>query len=78
MSRHPGTSPDHEAHVRTRAHAIWEKEGRPHRKEKEHWEKALRELGAEKEHDSSTVQRNKKQSAGAGVSSAKRKPPSRR
>lgn len=78
MTRQPSKSPDHEGHVRKRAHTIWEKEGRPHGKEKEHWEKALQELGAEKERDRSTVQRNKKQSAGTGVSSAKRKPPSPR
>jgi len=30
--------------VRQRAHEIWEQEGRPHGKEKEHWERAEREV----------------------------------
>lgn len=30
--------------IRRRAHEIWEQEGRPHGKEREHWERAEREL----------------------------------
>lgn len=32
--------------VRRRAHQIWEEEGRPEGKDAEHWERALREVGA--------------------------------
>ena len=36
-----------EERVRERAYFIWEREGRPHGKELEHWNAALRELEAE-------------------------------
>jgi len=39
--------PEIEEKVRARAHAIWEKEGRPHGKQFEHWERAKRLLAAE-------------------------------
>lgn len=35
--------------IRQRAHEIWEREGRPEGKEKEHWERAEREIGDEAE-----------------------------
>jgi hypothetical protein len=31
--------------IRKRAHEIWEQEGRPEGKEREHWERAEREIG---------------------------------
>jgi ferric-dicitrate binding protein FerR (iron transport regulator) len=34
--------------VRLRAYQIWEREGRPHDKAKEHWEQALQELGVDR------------------------------
>jgi hypothetical protein len=38
--------------VRFRAYQIWDREGRPHGREQEHWFQALRELGLdEPEHD---------------------------
>jgi hypothetical protein len=37
-------SPDRDELVRIRAYAIWEEEGRPHGRDKEHWERALREM----------------------------------
>jgi hypothetical protein len=33
--------------IRKRAHQIWEAEGRPHGRDREHWEQATRELAAE-------------------------------
>lgn len=78
MSRQPSKSSDHEGQVRKRAHAIWEREGRPHGKEKEHWERALEELGAEAERDRSTDPEKKKQSTSSGASGAKQKRPSSR
>ena len=39
--------PEIEEKIRARAHAIWEKEGRPHGKHLEHWERAKRLLAAE-------------------------------
>jgi len=41
---------DREEKIRTRAHEIWENEGRPAGREQEHWERARREFEAE-EHD---------------------------
>ncbi|MDP9132414.1 MAG: DUF2934 domain-containing protein [Nitrospirota bacterium] len=37
---------DREARIRERAHAIWEEEGRPVGKEREHWERAAKEVDA--------------------------------
>lgn len=34
----------HESTIRQRAYAIWEEEGRPHGREWDHWERALREI----------------------------------
>ena len=39
--------PEIEEKVRARAYAIWEKEGRPHGKHLEHWERAKRLIAAE-------------------------------
>jgi hypothetical protein len=36
--------PDHESVIRERAHAIWEREGRPEGRELDHWLTAEREL----------------------------------
>lgn len=36
-----------EEEIRARAYAIWEREGRPPGREKEHWEQARREVEAE-------------------------------
>jgi hypothetical protein len=33
--------------IRKRAHQIWESEGRPHGRDREHWEQAAREMEAE-------------------------------
>jgi hypothetical protein len=33
--------------IRERAYHIWEAEGRPHGRDREHWERASREIGAE-------------------------------
>jgi len=35
---------DKEEKIRQRAYEIWEREGRPHGHEAEHWEKATREI----------------------------------
>jgi hypothetical protein len=35
-----------EAHIAKRAYEIWEKEGRPHGRDREHWLKAVEELSA--------------------------------
>jgi hypothetical protein len=39
--------PDRDDRIRRRAHEIWEREGRPHGKDAEHWEQAQREVDAE-------------------------------
>lgn len=36
-----------EEEIRARAYAIWEREGRPTGREKQHWEQARREIEAE-------------------------------
>ena len=36
-----------EDRIRRRAHAIWEREGRPEGRQQEHWERARREIEAE-------------------------------
>lgn len=38
-----------EDRVRTRAYELWEKEGRPHGKDKEHWVEAEREHSAQQQ-----------------------------
>lgn len=38
---------DREARIRDRAHAIWEEEGRPEGRDREHWERAAAEVEAE-------------------------------
>jgi Protein of unknown function (DUF2934) len=37
---------DREQQIRERAHQIWEEEGRPQGREREHWERAAREIDA--------------------------------
>ena len=34
----------HESAIRQRAYAIWEEEGRPHGRERDHWMKAAQEV----------------------------------
>ena len=41
--------PEIEERIRARAHVIWEKEGRPHGKHLEHWERAKRLIAAEEQ-----------------------------
>ena len=38
---------DHDARIRERAHAIWESEGRPEGRDREHWDRAEREISDE-------------------------------
>jgi hypothetical protein len=38
---------DREARIRERAHVIWEEEGRPVGKEREHWERAAKDVDAQ-------------------------------
>jgi len=38
---------DRDERIRRRAHEIWEREGRPHGKDAEHWERAAREIDGE-------------------------------
>ena len=38
-----------ERRIRDRAYAIWEREGRPKGKDRQHWEQATRELDAERD-----------------------------
>jgi len=40
-------SPDQEALIRKRAYEIWEREGWPHGRDREHWDQAAREVAAE-------------------------------
>lgn len=40
-------TPDHESRVRQRAHEIWEREGRPEGRDREHWAQAEAELASE-------------------------------
>jgi hypothetical protein len=42
----PGPPPDLER-IRTRAYQIWEQEGRPHGRDREHWHEAERQLAVE-------------------------------
>jgi hypothetical protein len=36
---------DHEERIRKRAHEIWETEGKPDGQDRQHWERASREIG---------------------------------
>jgi hypothetical protein len=38
---------DREDRIRRRAYEIWEREGRPHGREQEHWDRAVQEIEAE-------------------------------
>jgi hypothetical protein len=40
-------SEDREERIRARAHLIWEQEGRPQGRDKEHWDRAAKEIDAE-------------------------------
>lgn len=40
-------TPNHESRVRQRAHDIWEREGRPEGRDREHWAQAEAELAGE-------------------------------
>lgn len=39
-----GMASDREARIRTRAYELWERDGRPHGRDKEHWARAAREI----------------------------------
>ena len=39
-------SDDRQHRIRQRAHAIWESHGRPHGRDREHWDQATREVDA--------------------------------
>jgi hypothetical protein len=52
---------DRQERIRHRAHEIWERQGRPHGSDQQHWDEATREIDAE---DAAT----KKPAARAGVS----------
>jgi Protein of unknown function (DUF2934) len=43
-----GEADGHERRVRERAYAIWEREGRPHGRDRDHWFAAERELAADR------------------------------
>ena len=49
-----------EDRIRQRAHQIWEAEGKPHGRDREHWERASREIAAE------SKMKGKKPAAGGG------------
>ena len=55
---------DREQRIRERAHQIWEKEGQPEGRERDHWERAEREIDGERE------QRAEHESPSSGRSSA--------
>jgi len=42
---------EREARIRDRAHEIWEKEGRPEGRHREHWERAAAEIEAKENVD---------------------------
>ncbi len=42
----PDPSPHEQGAIARRAYEIWEAEGRPHGRDREHWEAAARELGS--------------------------------
>lgn len=44
---------DRETRIRERAHELWESEGRPEGRERDHWERAAREVDGEGSQDSS-------------------------
>ena len=46
---------DQEERVRERAHQIWEEEGCPEGRDKEHWSRACRELGVSEKNDGVSV-----------------------
>ncbi len=50
---------DREARIRERAHAIWEEEGRPVGKEREHWERAAKEVDAQSRSSDSGAEAHK-------------------
>ena len=50
-----------EDRIRARAHQLWEAEGRPHGRDREHWEQAAREI----ENETGTSSTDRPASAGA-------------
>jgi hypothetical protein len=47
---------DDDDEIKARAHAIWEKEGRPHGRHHEHWDEARRQVEAERGQRASAVE----------------------
>jgi hypothetical protein len=45
----PARSPETDREIARRAYALWEKEGRPHGRDRDHWARAEHEVGAERE-----------------------------
>jgi len=41
------TAPNQEDRIKQRAYEIWETEGRPHGRDREHWDRAVREMQAD-------------------------------
>ena len=61
---------DRDERIRQRAHEIWEREGRPHGLEQEHWDRATREIDAEGSQVSETAQNPDAASTATGGSPA--------
>jgi hypothetical protein len=63
--------PDREQRIRERAHSLWEQEGRPEGRDREHWERAMREIDDEAMqaggHTGSLSSRNEIPAAGVGA-----------
>jgi hypothetical protein len=48
---------DREERIRRRAHEIWEREGQPHGRDREHWSEAAREIEGESAGEDRSFQR---------------------
>ncbi|RWP80049.1 MAG: DUF2934 domain-containing protein [Mesorhizobium sp.] len=47
LGQHQEADHGQEERIRRRAHEIWEREGRPQGREREHWDQAVQEIEAE-------------------------------
>jgi hypothetical protein len=63
---------DKEERIRQRAHAIWEREGKPHGSDARHWEQAIREI-EEEDAAAAASQKPKRTRSAAGKATENKK-----
>jgi hypothetical protein len=63
---------DKEERIRQRAHAIWEREGKPHGSDTRHWEQAIREIEEEDAQSAASQKPKRTRSTAAKATESKK------